>query len=142
MTVAERKLRASAAVAAAAERDRLMYADPQTGLMWARNGDIAGKKMNWFEAMSWARNLNYGGYNDWRLPTKEEFESFLKRGGDKPSKWFNANGFNSVQSDFYWSGSVNANYTDYAWLVYMYNSVVYDDSKSVYLYAWPLRGGK
>ena len=25
--------------------------------------------MNWYEAMEWAQNLSYGGYDDWRLPT-------------------------------------------------------------------------
>ena len=26
-------------------------------------------EMNWGRATEWAENLNYGGYNDWRLPT-------------------------------------------------------------------------
>ena len=92
MTVAERKLRAAAAVSAAAERDRLMYTDPQTELIWAKNGNIAGKKMNWSDATKWAENLKYSGYSDWRLPTKEELVSFSKLGGDnKPSQWFTAN---------------------------------------------------
>ena len=25
--------------------------------------------MDWYEAMEWAANLEYAGYNDWRLPT-------------------------------------------------------------------------
>ena len=25
--------------------------------------------MNWYEAMAWVEQLNYGGYNDWRLPS-------------------------------------------------------------------------
>ncbi|MDP2785811.1 MAG: DUF1566 domain-containing protein [Sulfurimicrobium sp.] len=32
------------------------------------NYDADGK-MNWAEANTWAANLNYGGYSDWRLPT-------------------------------------------------------------------------
>ena len=33
------------------------------------SGYVAGGKMNWTGAMTWAANLVYGGYDDWRLPT-------------------------------------------------------------------------
>ena len=140
ITVTERKRRE--AVAIVIERDR-PYTDPQTGLMWARNGNIAGKEMNWSDAMSWAKKLNYGGYNDWRLPTKEEFASFSKRGGGKPSEWFNANGFNSVQASWYWSSSPVAGHTGNAWGVGYVDGVVYYDTKSDYnYYVWPVRSGQ
>jgi hypothetical protein len=91
----------------------LILKDPATGLMWARNGNIAAKKMDWKDAMDWAKYLNYAGYNDWRLPTKEEFEKFLKikeRGKSKLTKhfahkWLNNNGFFNVQESGYWSSS-------------------------------------
>lgn len=91
----------------------LILKDPATGLMWARNGNIAAKKMDWKEAMEWAKSLNYAGYSDWRLPTKKEFEKFLKikRGGKSKlaehfaHEWFNNNGFFNVQESGYWSGS-------------------------------------
>ncbi len=91
----------------------LILKDPATGLMWARNGNIAEKKMDWKEAMDWANSLNYAGYSDWRLPTKNEYEKFLKikgRGKSKLSdhfvhKWFNNNGFFNVQESGYWSSS-------------------------------------
>jgi hypothetical protein len=73
--------------------------------MWARNGNIAGETMRWEDAMKWAKNLNYVGYSDWRLPTIEELETFVGRGGKRPTEWFNANGFNSVQSNLYWSST-------------------------------------
>ena len=145
MTVVEKKRRiaAVAAAAAAAERDRWMYTDPQTGLMWPRNGNIAGKEMTWSDAMSWAKNLNYGGYNDWRLPTKEEFEAFSKRGGNKPSEWYNANGFNAVQSSYYWSATTYANDADFAWIVSVGSGVVgsYDKAYNSF-YVWPVRSGQ
>ncbi len=106
LNVAERKRRNEAAAAAvAAERDRLVYTDPQTSLMWLRNGNIAGKEMRFSDAMSWVNSCNYGGYSDWRLPTQYELESIAKRGGDRPSKWLNSNGFNNVQAYAYWSSS-------------------------------------
>jgi hypothetical protein len=110
--------------------------------MWTRNGNIAEKGMNWNDAMSWAKKLNYGGYSDWRLPTKEELEVFSKRGGSSPAKWFNANGFNSVQASRYWSSSSYANVTYSAWFVYMFNGYVFNYDKSNDDYVWPVRGGQ
>jgi hypothetical protein len=33
------------------------------------SGYDADGLMNWYDAMQWAQNLSYGGYDDWRLPT-------------------------------------------------------------------------
>jgi uncharacterized protein DUF1566 len=119
------------------------YTDPQTGLMWAGNGNIAGEKMIWNNALSWAKSLNYGGYSDWRLPSGEEFEAFAKRGGPRPSEWFNRNGFNNVQVCWYWSSSTYANGTDSAWGVNMYDGFVDDyDKASSNGCVWPVRSGQ
>ena len=116
--------------------------DSRTGLMWARNGNIAGNRMNWDEAMSWAKNLYYGVYNDWRLPTKEELEAFAKLGGNRPAEWFNANGFSAVQSGDYWSSSTFANYTSSAWGVNLNFGGVGSNGKAGNYYVWPVHGGQ
>ena len=110
--------------------------------MWSKNGNIVGEKLDWSSAISWVKNLNYDGYNDWRLPTKEELESFSKRGGDKPSQWFNANGFNSVQTNFYWTATTIADDTNRAWSVGMGGGYLYNASKSGSNYVWPVRAGQ
>ena len=33
------------------------------------SGYDADGRMTWYEAMAWAANLTYGGFDDWRLPT-------------------------------------------------------------------------
>jgi len=113
--------------------------DELTSLMWVRNGNIAGKKMKWKEASNWVQNLNYDGYSDWRLPTKEELYSFAKRGGSFPSEWFNANGFNNVQGPgcWYWCYSEYSNPA--AFIVTMSNGAPSGDNKEELDYVWPVR---
>jgi len=115
--------------------------DTSTGLMWARNGNIAGRKMNWKDASNWVNKLNYGGYTDWRLPTIMELEPFSELGGKRPSEWFNANGFSSVQSDGYWSRSY-PDKTEYFAVMFMDYGRVFVQDKSVNHYVWPVRSGR
>jgi len=62
--------------------------DEATGLMWSKvdsgdavfdlsaitNGDGS---LNWQEALSFAENAEYAGYDDWRLPNAKELQSIL-----------------------------------------------------------------
>lgn len=51
--------------------------DNLTGLMWARDADLAGGGLDWFQAVDFCTNLQYGGYDDWRLPNANEMRSLL-----------------------------------------------------------------
>lgn len=105
-------IKAAERVRAVVENERAnCFIDPQTGLMWAGNGNIAGKGMDWYEAMSWAENLNYAGYSDWRLPTVNELAVFAKRG--------NFDGFINVSSESYCSSSSDDQYASHAWYVHI-----------------------
>lgn len=77
-----------------------VYTDQTTGLMWARNGNVAEMKMDWKDALEWVKKLEYAGYKDWRLPTKEEFNSFIDK--NTPSKYgrdrYLNDGFYNVQT--------------------------------------------
>lgn len=46
--------------------------DRATGLMWMQKD--SGKAMNWQEAIMYAENLVYAGYDDWRLPNAKELQ--------------------------------------------------------------------
>ena len=122
------------------KKEHLIYTDSSSGLMWVRSGKVAGEEMNWETAIKWVKRLNYGGYSDWRLPTKEELEAFAKQGGVRPPVWFNSNGFSSIHSSKYWSSSLYANGNDYAMTVNM-NGVAYVDygHKGYNHYVWPVR---
>ena len=115
------------------------FIDDHTGLMWAKHGNIANKAMGWSEAINWVKNLNYYGHRDWRLPTKDEFEAFVKRDGNRTSEWFNANGFNSVQSSGYWSDSAYPKYSSLAWGIDMKSGIINPFNISEYYYVWPVR---
>lgn len=117
-----------------------IYTDPQTSLMWARNGNIAGEFMTWDKAMKWVAGLKYGGYSDWRLPTKDELKAFANQGGKRPSYWFSLNGFNDVQSSWYWSATADC--TKYAGCVDMLDGITYTRDKTYDYYVWPVRCGQ
>jgi len=119
-----------------------IYTDPATGLQWLRNGNLAGKQMNWATAMQWVKTVRVGGFSDWRLPTKEELTSIAERGGTSPAEWLNTNGFINVQSDYYWSSSTVANDRVNAWDVYMGNGNVFNYNKTDVNFVWPVRGGQ
>jgi hypothetical protein len=49
--------------------------DESTGLMWQQND--SGKGLDWEEALEYAETLEYGGYDDWRLPNAKELQSIV-----------------------------------------------------------------
>jgi len=57
--------------------------DKATGLMWAQ--DDSGEAMNWEEALAYAENSEYAGYDDWRLPNVKELQSIVDYSGVFPA---------------------------------------------------------
>ena len=59
------------------DNDNGTITDSLTGLMWAKEDSwqMEGKWLSWDEARDYTHNMAYqklAGYNDWRLPEKEE----------------------------------------------------------------------
>lgn len=50
-------------------------ADNATGLMWMQ--DDNGSAILWKDALDYCENLEFAGYNDWRLPNAKELQSIL-----------------------------------------------------------------
>lgn len=116
-------------------------------LMWETESSM----MNWYEAMEYAENLRLGGYDDWRLATKEELGDIVTLCGvalamqdaddwngiwDKNKKnkayqdCYKEKGF---ESGFYWSSTDYAdNVNEAFYLVFHYGYLGYDNKNFSY----------
>ncbi|MEH6626610.1 MAG: DUF1566 domain-containing protein [Motiliproteus sp.] len=71
-----------------------VWVDPKTGLMWQVK--IDKEKLLWVETGRYVERLNqinYGGYNDWRVPTRHELETLQTRECHKSKDSFNSEFF-------------------------------------------------
>jgi hypothetical protein len=97
---------------------------PNTDLMWqqCKSGqtwtgalcDGSSVPEQWNQAVAYIENLNntsYLGYDDWRLPTRNELQSLLDY-----SLYYPATSFPNIQTENYWSSTTLAGYSnDNAW---------------------------
>lgn len=145
---------AEASYGAGAERfdfSDLTATDKSTGLVWTRDANIVNKALTWNEALRFIKQLNgkkYGGFSDWRLPTKDELESLIdyaKKQGymNNFSDVFNKIGFKNVRVFYYWSSTSNPYDTGDAFGITMFHGGVTSGNKNISSYnVWPVRGGK
>lgn len=122
--------------------------------------------MNWTTANSWANNLVYGGFSDWRLPTSlntngtgpcgpatncsgsEMGHMFYNNWGATADNAF-SNGtnaanlalFNNVQSFYYWSGTERPVESGFAWYFFTFQGYQGSDFKPNQMYAVAVRPG-
>ena len=115
--------------------------DFDTGLVWSRNANPAGRRLTWQEALSAVHTFNSnkpGGFRDWRLPAIRELESLVDLGSHSPALPI-GHPFVNVQ-DGYWSSTTSVYEPRYAWTLYSRDGIVgvgfkpRDD-----FYAWPVR---
>ena len=127
--------------------------DKQTDLIWTRDAHLG--KCDWDGAFEFVNELNrtkYAGYNDWKLPNKEQLmtlsayahslECTGMEGARTPAALFKQIGFNKVVEDCYWSSSGDAFEIRFAWCVYMGDGTLCNPNKYEKLYIWPVRGGQ
>jgi len=130
------------------QSDTNVVLDNLTGLMWARNANLDGKK-NWEDAIDYCEGLSYGRYDDWRLPNRQEILSLIDDeffdpplcNTDGTAQWSADNPFTRVQPTYYWLSTTYVHFPDYAWFVDMINGHMDRDDKTETRYVWPVRGG-
>jgi hypothetical protein len=118
-------------------KDGATALDTKTGLMWAKNGIIADRRMKWDEAMSWVKKLDIGGHRDWRLPSKAELIEF---GKDYAIANFENN---QLLLDWFWSSTESSNNKAWAvsWVSSSGSSRDYESNKRDPHFVWPVRSG-
>ena len=118
--------------------------DRATNLMWARDANIAGQRMNWNDVTSYCNYLELAGMDDWRLPTLEELASLAEAYPSPRNPALPAgHPFVNVQSAYYyWSATIAPDTSDGAWIMAMGTGWVDRNWKSTYYYVWPVRGGQ
>ncbi len=119
--------------------------DTLTGLMWARNGNLAGDTMTWLEALAYVEALGLCGYTDWRLPNTNEMESLSYAGEGDPRVWLAAQGFTDVLRPYadYWSSTTAAYSLTRAWATQIENNglpLTLPKNNSLYGRVLPVRG--
>ncbi|MDM8565139.1 DUF1566 domain-containing protein [Candidatus Halobeggiatoa sp. HSG11] len=126
--------------------------DNKTGLIWLKNANYFGKQ-NWEDAMQSAVNLadgqcelNDGSKSgDWRLPTKNEWETMVDKKYNWPAlsnaagtdKWKERDIFSDVRSYSYWSSTPYI--MDDAWYVTLNYGNMNNVGKIHTRYVWPVR---
>lgn len=88
--------------------------DKKTGLMWLKKNGNSGIGVTFEGALYICNNLILGGYEDWRLPNRNEMLSLLEASMDDISGYEAA--FPDTKS-FYWTSSSSSAITDNAWQI-------------------------
>lgn len=82
--------------------------DGLTGLIWARNANLANGHTSWQDSVNYVENLTLCGYSDWRLSNRKELFSLVDRahrsGGGLPAEYPFTN-FPSDTDPHYWSST-------------------------------------
>ncbi len=111
--------------------------DSITKLQW--QDDAIGSTMNWQGAIDHCEGLVLDGFDDWRLPNKNELISIV----DYSTSSFSIDShFQSTISGYYWSSTTYASDTSNAWAVGFDYGNTEKGNKSVSIYVRCVRAGE
>ena len=101
----------------------VVVTDSTTGLMWQKEYD-SGK--TWQQALSYCKNLEYAGYDDWRLPNRHESEMLLNY--NKTAAPYSD--FPDMPGNYFWSSTTLSEYKSFARYVNFEDGYVSNYSKT------------
>lgn len=107
--------------------------DQATGLEWTKEYEV---DVSWQEALAHCEGLDYGGLQDWRLPTVNELRGLVDIDMYDP-----ASSFPETASWTYWSSSTQVGNTARAWSVHFYYGYMDPYPKITTRRAMCVRGG-
>ena len=111
------------------------FVDKDTNLMWQDSSKNVER--TWQSAIDYCKDLNYAGYNDWRLPTYYELIGIVDYSRYNPAI---KRGFKNTVSNRYWSSEYVSD-SGNAWYVYFKGGYSDDGNKSGNLYVRCVRAG-
>ncbi len=113
--------------------------DSATGLIWQKNykaysPNDASTKTTWQQALQYCETLEYAGYNDWRLPNKNELASLMDFSkSSAPYSYFP----DGITSGTFWTSTTYTYYANdaYAWRVDFSSGLINGNTKSGTMYS-------
>ena len=120
--------------------------DIETGLIWLKDANT--RCSTWEQARQYADDLIFAGFDDWRLPTIQEWRAFVDTTYTNPAlcnaagdgQWSYGDAFIDVETArAYWSGEEWSGNASMAWVVALINGFTYPMTKTYDYYAWPVR---
>lgn len=104
-TVANNKPRFKAKIIAGDD----VVLDRATGLMWAADDNAEGCNngnfASWNDAIDYFNGLDFGGFNDWRMPNRIELESLIVHSRISPV--IDVTVFPNAKQFYYWSSTIS-----------------------------------
>ena len=82
------------------------------------------------------------GFDDWRLPAREELETLVKFKAKKSATAIDERFFPGTAASWYWTAASNLGNPDYAWYVLFRNGISLNDLKARPKHVRLVRGGK
>jgi hypothetical protein len=158
-------LMATTAQASLINRGGGMIYDTDLNITWLADANYAMTSgydadglMTWSDAVTWAGNLSYGGYTDWRLPTSDTCSGYKCTGSELGHLYYielsgaarqpmntaydtNYYLFQNIQPAAYWSGTELAPNAGSAWIFSFGGGLQNLSDDIVRPYAWAVRPG-